>query len=153
MQMNPPVPIQCQLSFIEMTKGTQNKFAEHASTFTFNSLTWFCKLVRIFHIRTLFLWKFNNGWRRIGIERYICVNILQAYKPFWTLWNFLKITRWFWLDFQILASICYFWVTFLFYSYSVKRTNNMMYKNVYNFISPSLNQTQTDLSISGSCII
>ena len=31
--------------------GTWNKFLEHVSTFTFNSLNWFCKLARSVHIR------------------------------------------------------------------------------------------------------
>ena len=31
--------------------GTWNKFLEHVSTFTFNSLNWFCKLAPSAHIR------------------------------------------------------------------------------------------------------
>ena len=45
--MHPSVPIQCQRSLIfhRNDRLGHNKFAEHVSTFTFNSLPCFCKLV------------------------------------------------------------------------------------------------------------
>ena len=56
--------------------GTWNKFLEHVSTFTFNSLNWFCKLAPSAHIR-YFCEKVNDSSRCIDTDRYICTTICK----------------------------------------------------------------------------
>ena len=52
MYLSEPMHRELSLIFTEITNsGTWNNFVEHVSTFTFNSLTWFCKLVQSAHIR------------------------------------------------------------------------------------------------------
>ena len=114
---------QCSASyhwnFTEITfMGTWNKFLEHMSTFTFESLNWFCKLTQSAHIR-YFCEKSMIAHSALAMKDTFASRFASIQ---WILDSveFLENSDKFWLNFQVLASICYLLVNSLLCSDYVK---------------------------------